>query len=146
MKIVKLIDITFGSTASYSATANVHVPFGVKFCNIKVAAYVAVTPTVKFVSLSSDMTENQPVALLCQDNSITLVNQDISIEYPVPKVIQGTYTFYLRDIGGAHTVQSTGADLITLICEFADENSYPGPPQILHHQLPFPYVSTTKIV
>lgn len=124
MKIVKTVDITFVS-GKYQGTASVNVPFGVKFAHFRCASYNAGTPAVQFVYIRSDMTEMQPIALVSTDNATTGTDQNILIEYSVPKVIQGTYNFYMNEVASGFPPYVSTGDYCTVICEFYDEGAYP---------------------
>ncbi len=138
MKIVKAINLTFSGTGSL-ASANVYIPFGVKFMNVKSISYEAVgTATSKGVVITSNMSEDQPMALISQSD--TFNSQDVLIEYPVEKIIQGNYTFNLVGAGGA-LLPSTGDDVVILLCEFYDRNAYP--PRFQEHPVKFEVHNTS---
>jgi len=134
MKIVKGIFLHFAYPSSVT-TQSVNIPFGVKFMKIVSSAYEAQSSLGQYLMLFSDMSENQPISILNQYNSFTdNSSQDILIEFSVPKIIQGNYTFTMFDMSGK-PISSTGDDYLGLIIEFYDENSFP--PRIQEKFTPF---------
>lgn len=125
MKIVKPIYLTFSSATSNATNAKVHIPFHAKFARVVSVSYVGTNQPGAFF-IESDMFDNQVVSI---QNSITaypaVYSQDVTIEFAVPKQIQGLYTFYLKKIGDGTPYLPTANDTCGLLVEFYDENSYP---------------------
>ena len=124
MKLTQLVGLTF--TASPNTTQAISVPFKVKYLKVRTASYDAGTNgTTDNVAIFSSLTNNSPLALLCQDTTYNTVSlQDISYEFFAPQVIQGTYNFSLKyPSGTVGKTSNAGAatDYVGLIIEFYSE-------------------------
>lgn len=125
MKLVKPIYLSFAQGTSIT-TNSIHIPFGVKYARFVSCAYQAGTAQTTFVLIKSDIADGQPIAIVSQDTTyMTLGSQDVLIEYQVPKIIQGTFNYYLTNLDGTVGTATNNGDKCGFIVEFYDENSYP---------------------
>lgn len=121
MKINKPVFINFNSSSNGSAYINVNFP--VKSIHIKSAVYqsggIVAGGDERYLTLLSDLTDNQPLGQIYNDTRKAPANQfcDISFQPSNSKTINGLYNFtLLNKDGSAFTTPSN--DWISLILEF----------------------------
>jgi len=120
MKVNKAIYLTFAT--SDKATASINVNFPVKSIHIKSASFNAVVPidtnSQMYITVLSDLTNYEPMAILYNDTAFSApIFADVSFQPSKPIIVNGTYTFYLKDpSGGEYT--TNGNEYISMILEF----------------------------
>lgn len=142
MKVIRPIYLAY-TTAISTQTAIVSVPFDVKFINVKAIGYTTAVAG-NYVTVVSDLSDNQPLGMVTRNNTFDSAQQNILIEFPVPKKIQGSYKFWLVDTTNT-VVTGTGAtDHCAIILEFYDDNAYP--PRVELKQRQFLDLPTAEVV
>ena len=118
MKVNKAIYLRFNTTSS--STASINVPFLVKSIHIKSAVYQSdANPVEQYITLSSDLTNWEPMAQIYNDTTKAPANQfcDISFQPSQPFNVNNTYNFILTDRTGVAYSAPTN-DYVNLILEF----------------------------
>jgi len=119
-KLTKFIPLSFPAGASSRTTAQISVPFKVGIIHIKSAAYKAGTNgTTNYVTIMSDLTVNNPLAILNQDTTYSSATvQDIEHKFYNPNDINGTFNFWIVGMDGAPATATVNGDKVGLIIEF----------------------------
>lgn len=123
-RYTKAIYLDFTTSPYNSATANISIPFKVRSIHCKSAGLdAAATPTnATYVTLSSDLSDNQPLTLLFNDSTYSYTAySNIIIDLFTPKIINGNYTFNLTAIDGTPYDESNKVVLLLEFNEFIDE-------------------------
>lgn len=125
MKQTLFIPLSF---STFSASANVFVPFTVSAIHIKSAGYTmgVAAPAVKNYVLirAPNIGLNAPLAICYTDTTYSSATiQDIEIKLKNPQTIQGNYEFQLIKMDGTnYTPISAGPDIVGLVIEFNSED------------------------
>jgi hypothetical protein len=119
-KLTKFIPLSFPAGASSRTTASISVPFKVGIIHIKSAAYKAGTNgTTNYVAIMSDLTVNNPLAILNQDTTYSSATvQDIEHKFYNPLDINGTFNFWIVNMDNTPATATSGGDKVGLIIEF----------------------------
>ena len=121
MKQTQILFLTFAATKS-STTARIHVPFKVKTIHTKAISLStgnSALATGEYVTIESDLVNGSPLGSTFNISSFSAGTiQDIENEYWNPQVIQGDYTFYMKQSSGALYPASTNDDTVSMIIEF----------------------------
>lgn len=122
MKVTAPIFLTFNSssTTQYDM-GKCNIPFSVKSMRVVSALYQAQTPAVGYAVVTSNIGQEEPVAIVNIDNLNYSPAQDWTIEFPVAKFIKSGYTFNLLGTNGK-PFTSTGLDYCVIIAEFIGED------------------------
>ena len=122
-KLTKFIPLSFPAGAASRTTARISIPFKVKTIHVKSAAYKAGTiGTANYVTIMSDLTVNNPLAILNQDTTYSSATvQDIEHQFSNPLDINGTFNFWLLNMDGSPASTTSlviGVDQVGLVIEF----------------------------
>jgi len=120
MKQTQVIFLTFTATESI-ASASISVPFKVKTIHTKAISLTSGDLNVVggYVTVESDLVNNAPMGSTFNNSSYAAGTiQDIENQYWNPQVIQGRYTFTMKNTAGDFYAASTGNDTVALIVEF----------------------------
>ena len=128
MKLVLPIYLTYTASTNV-CTANINIPFNVKYIDFKDVGYFAETAVGSgsnaVVVIVSDMTMQQPICMTNSANSYPSSNQNVLIEFDHPVSIKGTYNFWLYNGAGVQVNGTGTTDAVAIIAEFYDEYSMP---------------------
>ena len=114
--------MTFTATQS-STTAYINVPFKVRTVHTKAMSLTSGDGTVvgNYITIESDLVNNAPMGSTYNNSTFSGGTiQDIENQYWNPQVIQGRYTFTMKNTAGNFYAASTGNDTVALIVEFND--------------------------
>jgi len=120
MKQTQVIFLTFTATQS-STTAYINVPFKVRTVHTKAMSLTSGDATVvgNYITIESDLVNNAPMGSTYNNSTFSGGTiQDIENQYWNPQVIQGRYTFTMKNTAGNFYAASTGNDTVALIVEF----------------------------
>jgi hypothetical protein len=120
MKQTQVIFLTFTATKS-STTAYINVPFQVRTVHTKAMSLTSgdTTVTGNYITIESDLVNNAPMGSTYNNSTYgSGTMQDIENQYWNPQVIQGRYTFTMKNTAGDFYAASTGNDTVALIVEF----------------------------
>lgn len=121
MKLVKAIYIKWTSTTSNNTFVNVSCPFAVKHIHVKSISYNrnGAIGTANYGVLTSSLAENQPLGVFYDDNTYSTSGySDLSLEFRIPTIINGQYSFSMWNSSGAPKNPLTSNDDIIVIVEF----------------------------
>lgn len=127
MKLVVPIYLTYTASTNV-CSANVNIPFNVKYIDFKDVGYYAKTTNSSsnpVIVVISDMVMQQPIAMTNQANTYPSSNQNVLIEFDHPISIHGSYNFWLYNGAGAQVNGTGSTDAVAIIAEFYDEYSMP---------------------
>jgi hypothetical protein len=121
MKQTQIIFLTF--TAGTSATtASISVPFKVKTIHTKGISLTTGDGALtagQYVTIESDLVNNAPLGSTFNISTYSSGTiQDIENQFWNPQVIQGLYSFRMKQANGSLYNASTGNDTVSIIIEF----------------------------
>lgn len=125
MKVTKAIYLLFTTANGPNATAQVNVNFPVKTITVKACQATNTTQPAAgdaiYLVLDSTLTNNQPMAIISNDNTYSpSTSSDVICELQTPTIISGLYTFTIyNSVGGAGTL--TDQSSVSMILEFDSE-------------------------
>jgi len=120
MKQTQVIFLTFTAGKS-STTARINVPFKVRNVHTKGLSLTSGDATVvgNYITIESDLVNNAPMGSTFNNSTYSAGTiQDVENQYWNPQVIQGQYTFTMKNTAGTLYPASTGNDTVALIVEF----------------------------
>jgi hypothetical protein len=120
MKQTQVIFLTFTAGES-STTAYINVPFKVRNIHTKGLSLTSGDATVTggYITIESDLVNNAPMGSTFNNSTYSAGTiQDVENQYWNPQVIQGRYTFTMKNTAGSFYPASTGNDTVALIVEF----------------------------
>lgn len=120
MKQTQVIFLTFTAGQS-STTARISVPFKVRNVHTKGLSLTSGDATVvgNYITIESDLVNNAPMGSTFNNSTYSAGTiQDVENQYWNPQVIQGRYTFTMKNTAGNFYPASTGNDTVALIVEF----------------------------
>jgi hypothetical protein len=130
MKLTRPVFLSFNGS---SASANISVPFKVSRVHVKGIGYnpdnQPAAGAAIYGLISSDLVDGQPLGLFYNDSTYSYsTNKDIELTLYTPRVINGTFTFYLQtafnDQPVAYNPTGGGVDNCIIMLEFNDESEY----------------------
>jgi hypothetical protein len=126
MRITKAYYLSFNNTST--TTQFINIPFKVGTIHVKSIGYdagnIPAAGTATYVSLFSDLTQNEPLGMVFNDSTYYSNSfQDIYIDLQPARMIQGTYQFNLVGVDGlAYVPVGAGLDRVVIIIEFNELN------------------------
>jgi len=120
MKQTQTIFLNFASGKS-STSQTVSVPFKVKTIHVKALNLKCGDELVtsRYVTIESDLVNNQSMGSTFNNSFYSVGTiQDIKCSLWNPQVIQGNYTFTMKQSNGSLYPASTGGDNVVMIVEF----------------------------
>lgn len=124
MKQTQVIFLTFLATKS-TANARISVPFKVKTLHTKAISLTTGDGTLstgQYITIESDLVQNSPLGSVFNISAYSSnTTQDIENVYWNPQVIQGDYTFTMKNSNGTLYQASTGNDTVAIVIEYNSE-------------------------